>query len=167
VRYNNISIKGIGSYLPTKIITNKVLEKLADTTDEWIFNILGIKERRVVEGRLGSDLGVIAALRAIESADINKEDIDLIVVATSSPEKFSPPTACTMHKKLGIEKDIPSFDINAVCAGFIFGFEMASSLINSGIYKNILLVGTETYSRITDYTHRNCVFFGDGAGAVV
>ena len=167
MRYNNISIKGVGSFLPEKIITNKDLEKLSDTTDEWISKSLGIEERRVVEGRLGSDLGVIAALKAIENAHINKEDIDLIVVATSSPEKISPSTACTIHKKLGIEKDIPSFDINAVCAGFIFGFEVASSLINSGIYKNILLVGTETYSRITDYTHRNCVFFGDGAGAVV
>jgi 3-oxoacyl-[acyl-carrier-protein] synthase-3 len=167
MKYNNVTIKGVGSSLPSKIITNKDLEKTSPTSDEWIFNSLGIKERRSVNDELVSDLGVKAALKALKNANIDKEDIDLIVVATSSPEKISPSTACTIHKKLKIKKDIPSFDLNAVCAGFVFAFGLSAPLISNGTYKNILIIGTETYSRITDYTHRNCVFFGDGAGAIV
>tara|TARA_Y100000593_G_C4316758_1_gene341348 strand:- start:1797 stop:2738 length:942 start_codon:yes stop_codon:yes gene_type:complete len=165
--FKNITIKGIGSYLPSKIRTNSDIEKNTDTTDEWIQKSLGIRERRVVETETGSDLGVKASLKALEDAGIDKEDIDLIVVATSSPEQTSPSTACTIHKKLGIKKDIPAFDINAVCAGFLFGFGVSAPFISCGMYKNVLLIGTETYSNITDYEDRNCVFFGDGAGAVI
>jgi len=167
MKYNNITIKGIGSVLPKNIITNKDLEKTANTSDKWIFDSLGIKERRSVSNELVSDLGVEAAKKALKNANIDKEDLDLIIVATSSPERISPSTACIIHKKLGIQKDTPSFDVNAVCAGFVFAFGIAAPLISTGTYKNILVVGTETYSKITDYTHRDCVFFGDGAGAVI
>lgn len=167
MRYNNITIKGIGSVLPKKVITNKNLEKTANTSDKWIFDSLGIKERRSVDNESVSDLGTKAALKALKNANLDKEDIDLIVVATSSPEKISPSTACIIHKKLGIKKNTPSFDINAVCAGFVFAFGITAPLISNGTYKNILIIGTETYSKITDYTHRDCVFFGDGAGAII
>ena len=167
MRYNNVKIKGVGSVLPPKVITNKDLEENANTSDEWIFNSLGIKERRAVEKQTVSDLGVEASLKALKDANLDKEDIDLIIVATSSPEKISPSTACTIHRKLGIKKNTPSFDINAVCAGFVFALGIAAPLISKGTYKNILIIGSETYSKITDYTSRDCIFFGDGAGAVV
>ena len=165
--FKNVKIKGVGSHLPEMIITNQEITKLADTTDEWIYNSLGIKERRSVDGETVSDIGVEASKKALQNSKIDKEDIDMIVVATSSPERISPSTACTIHRKLGIKKQIPCFDLNAVCAGFVFSVGITAPLVSCGMYKNILIVGTETYSNITDYTHRNCVFFGDGAGAVV
>tara|TARA_R110002094_G_scaffold197935_1_gene170261 strand:+ start:2680 stop:3624 length:945 start_codon:yes stop_codon:yes gene_type:complete len=168
MRSNGVTIKGVGSALPPEVISNEEIELVADTTDEWIRTNLGIKERRIInDDEDVSDLGVQAALKALESAGLDKEDIDLIVVATSSPERISPSTACTIHKKLGIKSNTPAFDINAVCAGFVFGMGIAAPMISSGMYKNILLIATEAYSRITDYKHRNCVFFGDGAGAVI
>jgi 3-oxoacyl-[acyl-carrier-protein] synthase-3 len=165
--FNNVKIKGVGSYLPKKIITNHNIAENADTTDEWIYKSLGIKERRSVETETVSDLGVEASLRALDNAGIDKEDLDLIVVATSSPERISPSTACTIHKKLGIKKEVPSFDINAVCAGFVFSVGITAPLISSGMYRNILVVGSETYSNIIDYSHRDSIFFGDGAGAII
>ena len=167
MRFDNVTIKGSGSYLPETVLPNAELEQNADTTDAWIYKALGIKERRVISGEDVSDLGVKAAQRALKDAGVDREDIDMIIVATSSPERISPATACTIHKKLGIKKNVPSFDINAVCAGFVFGFGVAAPMISSGMYKNVLVIATEAYSKITDYNHRNCVFFGDGAGAVV
>jgi 3-oxoacyl-[acyl-carrier-protein] synthase-3 len=167
MRCKNVSIKGTGSYLPEKIVTNKDIEKKIDTTDEWIFSKLGIKERRVIENQKPSDMGTLAAIRAIESAKIAKEDIDMIIVATSSPEQISPATSCIIHKNLNISKNTPAFDINAVCSGFLYALSLASTLVSSGQYKNILVIATEAYSAITDWNDKHCVFFGDGAGAVV
>ena len=167
MRFNNVTIKGTGSYLPALAIPNSSIEEQAPTTDKWIYDNLGIWERRVAVDEDVSDLGAKATLRALQDAGIDKEDLDLIIVATSSPERISPSTACTIHKKLDIKKNVPSFDVNAVCAGFVFAMATSAPLVSSGMYKNVLVIGTEAYSKITDYTHRNCVFFGDGAGAVV
>ena len=120
---------------------------------------------RVVEDELPSDLAYYAAIEAIKDAGIDKNDIDLIMVATSSPDRISPSTAIIMAKRLDIKK--PAFDINAVCTGFVYGLQMASTLISTKQYKNILLIGADAYSRITDWDRRDCVFFGDGAGAVI
>ena len=166
MKINNIGIIGIGSYTPNKVITNKYIDSLnVGTNSEWTKEKLGIEERRVVENEFPSDLAYFAAINAITDAGIDKEDIDLIIVATSSPDRISPSTAIIMTKKLGIKK--PAFDINAVCTGFVYGLQLASSLINTKQYKNILLIGADAYSRITDWTKRDCVFFGDGAGAVI
>lgn len=167
MKFNNVKIKGTGSYLPSKILTNTEISLRADTTDDWIFKSLGIRERRVAERETVSDMGVKAAEKALQSAGLAKDDVDMVIVATSSPERVSPPTACTINKKMGFNKDIPSFDVNAVCAGFVFAVGIAAPLISSGSCKNILIIATEAYSKITDYDHRNCVFFGDGAGAMI
>ena len=163
---NNIGIIGIGSHTPDTILTNEDIDQLGcDTDANWTKEKLGIIERRVVTTELSSDLAYHAAIAAIKDANINKEDIDLVIVATSSPDRISPSTAIIMAKRLGIKK--PAFDINAVCTGFVYGLQMASSLISTNQYKNILLIGADSYSRITDWKRKDCVFFGDGAGAVI
>jgi 3-oxoacyl-[acyl-carrier-protein] synthase-3 len=167
MRYNNVGILGTGSYLPQKTITNQNIEKTINTTHEWINNKLGINERRVVENELPSDIGYIAALNALKSANLTINDIDLIIVATSSPEQISPSTACIIHNKFNIEKNIPAFDINAVCSGFVYAVNLVSPLISFGVYKNVLIIATEAYSKVTNWEDQHCVFFGDGAGAVV
>lgn len=166
--YRNISIKGTSSYLPDRILTNEEISKSVNTTDEWIFNKLGIKERRIsgIEDSV-SEMGYKCSLSALDDAGLNKEDIDMIIVATSSPEKISPSTACTIHNKLGIKRNIPSFDLNAVCSGFVYALSIASSLIGSGAYNNILIISSESYSSHTNWNDQHCVFFGDGAGAVI
>jgi 3-oxoacyl-[acyl-carrier-protein] synthase-3 len=166
MKINNVGIIGIGSYAPEKVLTNEDIDLFGNDTDaSWTKKMLGIEERRVVEDENPSDLAYYAAVNSIQDAGINKEDIDLIIVATSSPDRISPSTAILMAKRLDIKK--PAFDINAVCTGFIYGIQMATSLINSRQYKNILLVGADAYSRITDWKRRDCVFFGDGAGAII
>jgi 3-oxoacyl-[acyl-carrier-protein] synthase-3 len=168
MKFLNVGIKGIGSYLPDNIISNSSIEDSAPTTDKWMVEKLGIKERRrISDDQVNSDIAFEAAIRAISDAGINKEDLDMIIVATSSPEQISPSTSCILNNKLNIKKNVPSFDINAVCSGFVYALSIASSLISTGVYKNILIVASESYSRITDWSHRDCVFFGDGAGAVV
>lgn len=167
MKFNNITIKGTGSYIPEKIITNIELENTVKTSNEWIYQNLGIRERHVVTTQLTSDLGYQAALNAIDDAKISKDDIDMIIVATSSPDRISPSTACIIQEKLQLKNNIPAFDINAVCTGFIYALTIASPFIENKIYKNILIIGSETYSKITDWTNRNCIFFGDGAGAVI
>jgi 3-oxoacyl-[acyl-carrier-protein] synthase-3 len=166
MKINNIGIIGIGSYVPKSILTNEDIDLLCNgTSSDWTKEKLGIEERRVVLDELPSDLAYHAAINAIEDAKISKEDIDLIIVATSSPDRISPSTAIIMSKRLGIQK--PAFDVNAVCTGFIYGLQMASSLISTKQHKNILLIGADAYSKITDWKRRDCVFFGDGAGAVI
>jgi 3-oxoacyl-[acyl-carrier-protein] synthase-3 len=166
MKINNIGIIGIGSYAPEGILTNEDIDLLGNgTSSDWTKEKLGIEERRVVSDELPSDLAYHAAINAIEDAKISKEDIDLIIVATSSPDRISPSTAIIMSKRLGIQK--PAFDVNAVCTGFIYGLQMASSLISTKQHKNILLIGADAYSKITDWKRRDCVFFGDGAGAVI
>jgi 3-oxoacyl-[acyl-carrier-protein] synthase III len=168
MRYNGITIAGIGSALPKRVVTNDEIATKIDTSDEWIFNKLGVKERRIASDiETPSVLGYRAALSALKDANLSKEDLDLIIVATSSPEQISPSTACIIHNKLKIKKNIPAFDINAVCSGFVYAMSIAAPLITSGTYKNILIIATETYSKITNWDDQHCVFFGDGAGAVV
>lgn len=162
-----VAIKGSSSYLPPNVVTNDDLAKQINTSDEWIYSKLGIKERRVVGDESVSDIGYKAAVLALDDAKIHKEDLDMIIVATSSPEKISPSTACTIHTKLNISKNIPAFDVNAVCSGFIYAITVASSLIDSGAYNTILVIAAEAYSKNTNWTDQHCVFFGDGAGAVV
>lgn len=163
----NVSIKSCSSYLPNKVVTNYDIAKKVDTSNEWIYKKLGIKERRVVENENVSDMGYNVAISAIANANINKEDIDMIIVATSSPEKISPSIACTIHEKLKLKKNIPAFDINAVCSGFVYGLTVAASMIDSGTCDRILLIATEAYSKNTNWDDRHSVFFGDGAGAVI
>jgi 3-oxoacyl-[acyl-carrier-protein] synthase-3 len=167
MKYNNVGILGVGSCLPSKTVTNQDIEKYVNTSHTWITTKLGINERRVVENELPSDIGYNSALLALESANLSINDIDLIIVATSSPEQISPSTACIIHNKFSIEKNIPAFDINAVCSGFVYAINLVSPLISFGVYKNVLIIATETYSKITNWNDQHCVFFGDGAGAVV
>jgi 3-oxoacyl-[acyl-carrier-protein] synthase-3 len=168
MRYNNVTIKGTSSYLPSRILSNSEISENVNTTDEWIFNKLGIKERRISNSEeTVSEMGYQAALSVLGKTGIDKEDIDMIIVATSSPEKISPSTACTIHHKLNIKKNIPAFDINAVCSGFVYGITIGSSLISTKAFKNIMIIATESYSKHTDFSDQHSVFFGDGAGAVI
>lgn len=161
-------IAGTGSYLPKKILTNADLEHMVDTTDEWIFTRTGIRERHIVaDDEFTSDLAMHAARNAIESAGIQASDIDLIIVATTTPDKIFPSTACILQQKLGIA-GCPAFDIQAVCSGFVYALATADKFIKSGSAKCALVIGAETFSRITDWTDRgNCILWGDGAGAVI
>ena len=161
-------IAGTGSYLPKKILTNKDLEKMVDTTDEWIFTRTGIRERHIAaKDEFTSDLAFKAAENAINSAGINASDIDLIVVATSTPDKIFPSVATMVQRKLGIA-GCPAFDVQAVCSGFVYALATADNFIRAGASKCVLVIGAETFSRITDYTDRgNCILWGDGAGAVI
>ena len=161
-------IIGVGSYLPKKILTNKDLEKSLDTTDEWITSRTGIKQRHIVSpGQQTSDLAFEAARKAISNSNINTDKIDLIIVATTTPDKIFPSTACNVQTKLGI-KNCPAFDIQAVCSGFIYALSVADKFIKTKSAKNILVIGADSMSKITDYTDRsNAILWGDGAGAVV
>lgn len=167
MRNNNVTILGTGKYLPENIVTNEQLCINVDSTPDWIFTKLGIKERRISITESTVDLAYYAALNALEDAKVDKEDLDLIIVVTSSPDKISPSTACTLHYRLNIVKNVPSLDVNAVCAGFVYAMSIGSTLISSGIYKRILIVASETYSKHTNFNDKHCVFFGDGAGAVI
>ena len=161
-------IIGVGSYLPKKVLTNKDLEKSLDTTDEWITSRTGIKQRHIVDpGEQTSDLAFEAARKAINNSNINTDEIDLIIVATTTPDKIFPSTACNVQRKLGI-KNCPAFDIQAVCSGFIYALSVADKFIKTNSAKNILIIGADSMSKITDYTDRsNAILWGDGAGAVV
>ena len=161
-------IIGVGSYLPTKVLTNKDLEKSLDTTDEWITLRTGIKERHIVgPDELTSDLAFEAARNAINNAGINSNEIDLIIVATTTPDKIFPSTACNVQTKLGI-KNCPAFDIQAVCSGFIYALSIADNFIKTNSAKNVLIIGADSMSKITDYSDRsNAILWGDGGGAVV
>jgi 3-oxoacyl-[acyl-carrier-protein] synthase-3 len=126
-----VTLKGVGSYLPAKVVTNTQVAEKVDTTEEWIYDKLGIKERRVVEEELPSNLGYNAAINALKDASMDIEDIDMMIIATSSPEQISPPTSCVIHNKFNTSKNIPAFDINAVCSGFVYALTLAASLIES------------------------------------
>jgi 3-oxoacyl-[acyl-carrier-protein] synthase-3 len=161
-------IIGTGSYLPAKVVTNYDLEKTVDTTHDWIFSRSGISERHVAaEGEMSSDLALQASTRALEAAGLTATDIDLIVVATTTPDHIFPSTACVLQDKLG-NKNAIAFDIQAVCSGFIYALNTADLYIKGGQARNVLVVGTEVLSRILNWEDRTtCVLFGDGAGAVV
>ncbi len=159
-------IVGTGSYLPPRIITNSELEKSLDTTDEWITSRTGIKERRIVEDQNTCDLALEASINALEMAELKAPEIDLIILATTTPDKIFPATATTLQDRIGAS--CPAFDIQAVCAGFVFALTTAQQYIENGVAENILVVGSETMSKIVDWNDRStAVLFGDGAGAVV
>lgn len=161
-------IIGTGSYLPQTILSNQDLEKIVDTSDEWIVSRTGMKERRLAgPSEYTSDMGYLAAEKAIEAAQINKNEIDFIIFATLTPDYMFPNTACLIQARLGIEK-AGAVDIQAACTGYLYALSMAKSFIESGAYKNILVVASEKLSSIVDYTDRNtCVLFGDGASACI
>jgi 3-oxoacyl-[acyl-carrier-protein] synthase-3 len=161
-------ITGTGSYLPKQILTNSDLEKKVDTTDEWIIERTGIKQRHIAaEDEVTSDLAVIAAKRALESASLDPNQIDLIILATSTADQTVPSTATTIQRKLGITGGA-AFDIQAVCSGFVYALTTADNFIKAGQAKHVLVIGAEIFSRILDWEDRTtCVLFGDGAGAVV
>ena len=159
---------GWGSYLPEKVLTNKDLEKIVNTTDDWIVSRTGIKQRHVAHPEQGAcDMAEQAAQKAIAQAGIDANEIDLIILATSTPDRFFPSTACLLQARLGIS-GAPAFDISAACSGFIYALSVADNFIKSGQYRCALVVGSEVLSRMIDWEDRKtCVLFGDGAGAVV
>ena len=161
-------IVGTGSYLPPRIVTNDELAKRIDTSDAWIQERTGIKQRHIAEeSQTSSDLALEACRRALDAAGLTAADIDLIIVATSTPDFVFPSTACLLQAKLGV-KGCPAFDVQAVCSGFVYGLGIADNFIRSGTHKRALVVGAEVFSRILDWNDRGtCVLFGDGAGAVV
>ena len=161
------SFKSIGAYVPEKILTNKELEKIVDTTDEWITKRTGIKTRHIAEDEVTSDLAYKAALDALKNANMKADEIDMIILATITPDYFTmPSTACVVAEKLGIVR--PAVDISAACTGFIYALAHAKAFIESGMYKNILIIGAETLTKIVNWKDRTtCVLFGDGAGAAI
>jgi 3-oxoacyl-[acyl-carrier-protein] synthase-3 len=163
-----VSIIGTGSFVPERVLANAELEKMVDTTDDWIVSRTGIRERRLAgPDECTSDLAAKAALNAIENAGITAEEIDLIIVATVTPDMFFPSTACFVQTKIGA-KQAACFDVSAACSGFLYAVEIAQQFITSGTYDTILVIGAEKLSSIVDWTDRNtCVLFGDGAGAAI
>ncbi len=161
-------IVGTGCYLPARTVTNRELERSIDTSDEWIFSRTGIRERRVAaDDELASDLALQASRRALAAAEIGAADLDLIIVATTTPDMVFPSTACILQNKLGAGV-CPAFDVQAVCSGFVYALAIADLFVRAGKCRQALVVGAEVYSRILDWTDRGtCVLFGDGAGAVV
>jgi 3-oxoacyl-[acyl-carrier-protein] synthase-3 len=164
----NSRIVGTGSYLPEKILTNADLEKIVDTSDEWIRSRTGIRSRHIAaDGELTSDLALPAAQKALQAAGVAAGDLDMIIVATTTPDMIFPSTACILQSRLGIA-GCPAFDLQAVCSGFVYALGTADLFIRAGQAKKVLVVGAEVYSRILDWNDRGtCVLFGDGAGAVV
>ena len=161
-------IAGTGSYLPEKVVTNHDLEKTMDTSDAWIQERTGIKRRHIAaDGEATSDLALAAANQALEMAGIGAEDVNLIIIATTTPDKVFPGTACIVQRRLGI-RGCGAFDIQAACSGFVYGLDLADRYIRTGAAKNVLVIGAETLSRLTNWEDRTtAVLFGDGAGAVV
>ncbi|KIL35257.1 3-oxoacyl-ACP synthase [Cohnella kolymensis] len=164
----SVGILGTGKYVPERCLTNQDLEQMVDTNDEWIVSRTGIRERRIAaEHEATSDLAYEASVRALQRAGITADQLDLIIVATVTPDMFFPSTACLLQERLGAKK-AAAFDLSAACSGFIYGLANATGFIKMGMYQKVLVVGAECLSRITDYTDRNtCILFGDGAGAVV
>lgn len=164
----SVGILGMGCYVPEKVVTNHDLEKIVDTSDEWIVDRTGIRERRVCEPDMAtSDLATKAALRAIADAKITADDIDLIIVGTATPDMFFPSVACLVQDNIKASK-AAAFDLAAGCSGFVYALTVGSQFIKAGTYKKVLVIGAETLSKILDWTDRNtCVLFGDGAGAAI
>jgi 3-oxoacyl-[acyl-carrier-protein] synthase III len=162
----NASVTGVGMYVPDKVMDNAYFEKIVETTNEWILSRTGIKERRLLEKGATSDLAAGAALNLLKNINLNPEEIDCIIVATVTPDMFFPATACIVQNKIGA-KNAWGFDLSAACSGFLFAFQTGVSLIESGNYKKVLIIGADKMSSIVDYTDRNtCILFGD-AGACV
>lgn len=168
IKHKVAGIIGIGSCLPEKIVTNNDMEKIVDTTDQWIRTRTGISERRMADEKTAtSDLATIASMRALESANLSPEEIDLIIVSTVTPDMMFPSTACIVQKNIGAI-NAAAFDLEAACAGFLYGLSIADSLVRAGGFNRILVIGAETLTKILDFSDRNtCVIFGDGAGAAI
>lgn len=166
--YKKTKIFSTGSFMPENVITNSDLEKMVDTSDEWISSRTGIKKRHIAHAKeAASDLAYHASIKTLAKAGMSAKDLDMIIVATITPDMLFPATACLLQHRLGVKK-IPAFDLEAACSGFIYGVSIASQFIGSGTYENILVVASETLSKITDWTDRNtCVIFADGAGAAL
>ncbi len=163
-----VGILGTGSHLPEKVLTNADLEKMVETSDEWIVTRTGIRERRIARPEeASSDLALEAARKALDAAGVTPEALDLIVVATVTPDMMFPSTACIVQEKLGATR-AAAFDLSAACSGFLYGVAAAAQFIQTGMYRYALVIGVDCLSKITDWTDRaTCVLFGDGAGAVV
>ncbi|MBZ5584107.1 MAG: ketoacyl-ACP synthase III [Acidobacteriia bacterium] len=167
-RFDSVCIRSTGSYVPARILTNEEIVGGLPTSAEWVVETLGIRQRRIAEpDECTSDLAARAGLSAIASAGLEPNEIDLIVLATSTPDRKVPSAACMAQKKMGIRNGCPAFDVSAVCSGFLYGITIAGQFIQNGVYDHALVIGADTYSKVTDWSHRNCVFFGDGSGAVV
>jgi len=163
----SVKIKGTGSYAPKRVVSNSELAERVSTSDEWIFENLGIRERRIATAdEFTSDLAYKAAQNALDNAGLLAKDIDLIIVATATPDRLAPSTACIVQEKLGAS-NAAAFDISAVCSGFLYAFAIGSQFIAAGMYQNVMVIGADTFSKITNWDDRSCVFFGDGAGAAV
>ncbi len=165
----NVGILGIGTYVPEDILTNKDLEKIVDTNDEWITERTGIKERRISKKDVPtSELAALAAENALKNAGLSIDDIDAIIVGTSSPDMFYPSVGCLVQTKLKANKKIPAFDLQAGCSGFSYSLVVATQFIRTGMYKKILVIGADEISKMLNWKDRNtCILFGDGAGALV
>lgn len=163
-----VRIAGVGHYAPERVLTNADFEQMFDTSDEWIVSRTGMRERHIArDDEPTSDMALAASRSAIARAGITAADVDCIIVATVTPDYIFPATACILGSKLGIE-GVPAFDIEIACSGFIYGLAVASSMVRAGLYRNILLVGAEKLSSITDFTDRStAILFGDGAGAAI
>lgn len=163
----NTKILGTGSYVPSTVLTNDDLRRFVDTSDEWIQSRTGIKERHIVTDEGTTDLAYEASLKAIEDSGIDKDEIDLVIVATVTPDNYFPGVSNLLQARLGL-KEVMTFDINAACSGFVYALNIADKMIKSGTYNNALVIGSETLTRLTDWRDRNtCVLFGDAAGAMV
>jgi 3-oxoacyl-[acyl-carrier-protein] synthase III len=167
-RFDSVCIKSTGSYVPAKVLTNEEIVGDLPTSPEWIVETLGVRQRHVADQEeYTSDLAARAGLNAIASAGLEPNEIDLIIVATSTPDRMLPSSACMAQAKMGIRNGCPAFDVSAVCSGFLYGITIAGQFIQNGVYDHVLVIGADTYSKVTDWNHRHCVFFGDGSGAVV
>ena len=167
-RFDSVCIKSTGSYAPAKILTNEEIVGDLPTSPEWVVKTLGVRQRRIAAPEeFTSDLAARAGLNAIASAGLEPNEIDLIIVATSTPDRKMPSSACMAQAKMGIRNGCPAFDVAAVCSGFLYGITIAGQFIQNGVYDQALVIGADTFSKVTDWNHRNCVFFGDGSGAVV
>jgi len=167
-RFDGVCIKSTGSYVPSKVLTNEDVLAHLPTAPEWVVENFGIRERHIAEPEeYTSDLAARAGLEAIASAGLEPNDIDLIIVATATPDRKMPSSACIAQKKMGISNCCAALDVAAVCAGFVYGITIAGQFIQHGVYEHALVIGADTFSKVTDWNHRNCVVFGDGAGAVV
>lgn len=163
----NAVISGVGMYVPEKVLDNKYFESIVDTSDEWITTRTGIKERRIIENGTTSDLATNAVMDLIKTKNLNPEEIDIIIVATITPDMFFPATACLVQERIGA-KNAWGFDLSAACSGFLFALQTGTGFIESGRYKKVIVVGADKMSSITDYTDRNnCILFGDAASAVL
>jgi len=160
-------ITGVGMYVPEKVLDNKFFEAIVNTNDEWIRTRTGIKERRILENGATSDLATKAALDLLEKHNVNPEELDAVIVATVTPDMFFPATACLVQERIGA-KNAWGFDLSAACSGFLFAFQTGASLIETGRYKKVLVIGADKMSSIVDYTDRNiCILFGDAGSAVL